>query len=40
MWDCEALEEFPSGIFTLKALKELSLHGCKSLRKIPKGLGP
>ena len=39
MWDCEALEEFPSGICTLKALEELSFNGCKSLRKIPEGLG-
>ena len=39
MGDCEALEEFPSGVCTLKALEELHFHGCKSLRTIPEGLG-
>jgi len=39
MWDCEVLEEFPSGICTLKALEELSFYGCKSLRIIPEGFG-
>ena len=37
MPDCEALEEFPSGICTLKALKELSFRGCKSLKNMPEG---
>ena len=39
MWDCKALEEFYSGICTLKALKDLQYNGCKSLRKIPKKVG-
>jgi hypothetical protein len=39
MGDCEALEEFPSGVCTLKALEELSFKGCKCLGNIPEGLG-
>ena len=39
MWNCEALEEFPSAVCTLKALEELEFKGCKSLRRIPEGLG-
>jgi Leucine-rich repeat (LRR) protein len=39
MNDCEALEEFPLGICTLKALEDLQLEGCKSLKTIPEGLG-
>jgi hypothetical protein len=31
MYDCKALEEFSSRIYTLKALKELSLYGSKFL---------
>jgi hypothetical protein len=31
MYDCEALKDFPSGIYTLKALKELSMYGSKFL---------
>jgi hypothetical protein len=38
MYDCEALEEFPCGICTLKASKELIFTGCESLRKILEGL--
>jgi hypothetical protein len=36
---CEAVKEFLFGLPTLKALDELSFHGCKSLKKIPEGLG-
>jgi len=39
MPDCEALEEFPSGICTLKALEDSSFYGCKSLRNILEKLG-
>jgi hypothetical protein len=38
MWDCEGLEEFPSGLCALKALEELKPKGCKSFKKIPNGL--
>jgi hypothetical protein len=34
MGDWEALEEFPSGACTLKALEELHFNGCKSLRTV------
>jgi hypothetical protein len=39
MWECEALEEFPSGVGTLVALEKLAFNGCKSLKKIPGELG-
>jgi hypothetical protein len=39
MYNCEVLEEFPLGIRILKVLEELQFNGCKSLRKIPEGLG-
>jgi len=39
MHECEALEEFPSGVTTLKALELLSFQGCKALKIIPEGLG-
>ena len=36
MWDCEAFEEFPFGVCTLVALKELNFGGCIFVKKIPK----
>ena len=39
MGDYEALEECPSEICNLKALEVLLFFRCKSLRKIPEGLG-
>jgi hypothetical protein len=30
--DCEALQEFPSGVCTLNGLKVLDFKGCKILR--------
>ena len=39
MRGCEALEEFPFEICTLKALQGVSIYECKSLRKILEGLG-
>ena len=34
MGNCEALEEFRSGICTLKALEVLYFYGCKYLRRV------
>jgi hypothetical protein len=33
LWDCEALEEFPSRVCTLKVSEELHFYGCKSLQQ-------
>ena len=38
MGECEALEEFLSGVCMLVALEELNFGGCKSLMKFPEGL--
>ena len=38
MWDCDSLEEFPSGVCTLVALEELNFNGCKFLKKLLEGL--
>ena len=37
--ECDALEEFLSGVCTFVALKELNFGGCRSLKRIPNGLG-
>ena len=37
--NCKALEEFLSGVCTLKALEDLSFNRCKLLRTISEGLG-
>jgi len=38
MQECDALEEFPSGVATPRALEELVFRGCKSLKEILEGL--
>ena len=39
MNDCDASEEFPMGVTTLKAWEELDFKGCKTLKRIPGKLG-
>lgn len=39
MWECEALEKFPSRVSTNKVLEELIICRCKSLKKLLERFG-
>ena len=39
MWECEALEEFPSVLSNLTALEQLNFSKCRVLKHVPEGFG-